>query len=59
MLGSMRQVGQTRETAKPIELVWEVKETEIDKAVVDELEDPLVHLIRNAAEHGLEPIRFS
>ncbi len=30
-------------------------ETELDRRMVDELSDPLVHLLRNAADHGLEP----
>ncbi|MCL4395465.1 MAG: ATP-binding protein, partial [Chloroflexi bacterium] len=42
------------ETGKPIELVLEGEDTEIDKVLVDELRDPLIHLIRNAADHGLE-----
>jgi len=45
----------SRETGKPIDLVLEGEETEIDKVVVDELKDPLMHLVRNAADHGLEP----
>ena len=43
------------ETGKPIELVLAGEETEIDRVVVDELKDALLHLIRNAADHGLEP----
>lgn len=43
-----------RETAKEIELVTEGEATELDKTVIERLADPLIHLIRNAADHGLE-----
>lgn len=43
-----------RETGKEIELVTEGESTELDKTVIERLADPLVHLIRNAADHGLE-----
>ncbi|MBD3304959.1 hypothetical protein GF339_01235 [candidate division KSB3 bacterium] len=39
---------------KQIQLVLEGQETELDKAVVDEMGDPLIHLIRNAVGHGIE-----
>jgi two-component system chemotaxis sensor kinase CheA len=42
-------------TGKQIDLVIEGGETEVDKSVIEELGDPLVHLMRNAADHGLEP----
>jgi two-component system chemotaxis sensor kinase CheA len=42
------------EIGKSIELVMEGETTELDKSVIDRLADPLVHLIRNAADHGLE-----
>jgi two-component system, chemotaxis family, sensor kinase CheA len=44
-----------REIGKEIELVTEGETTELDKTVIERLADPLVHLIRNAADHGLEP----
>jgi two-component system chemotaxis sensor kinase CheA len=44
-----------RQTGKQIELVTEGESTELDKTVIERLADPLVHLIRNAADHGLEP----
>jgi two-component system chemotaxis sensor kinase CheA len=44
-----------RDTGKDIELVTEGETTELDKTVIERLADPLVHLIRNAADHGLEP----
>jgi two-component system chemotaxis sensor kinase CheA len=45
-----------RETGKSIELTTEGETTELDKSVIDRLADPLVHLIRNAADHGLETV---
>lgn len=39
---------------KEIELKVEGGETEIDKSVIDALADPLMHLVRNAADHGIE-----
>jgi two-component system chemotaxis sensor kinase CheA len=44
-----------RELGKGIDLVIEGGETELDKSVVEKLADPLVHLVRNAADHGIEP----
>lgn len=41
-------------TGKKIELVVEGGETEVDKSVIEELGDPLVHLMRNSADHGIE-----
>lgn len=40
---------------KQVELVLSGKETELDRSVVDSLGDPVVHLVRNALDHGLEP----
>jgi two-component system, chemotaxis family, sensor kinase CheA len=42
------------ELGKDIELVTEGAETELDKTVIERLGDPLVHLIRNCCDHGLE-----
>jgi len=44
-----------RETGKEIDLIMEGEETELDKTIIEELSDPLVHIIRNAADHGIEP----
>ena len=44
----------SRDLNKEIELVTEGEETELDKTMIERLADPLVHLIRNAADHGLE-----
>ncbi len=43
-----------RDTGKTIELSTEGEATELDKTVIERLADPLIHLIRNAADHGLE-----
>ncbi|MBI5468346.1 MAG: chemotaxis protein CheA [Deltaproteobacteria bacterium] len=43
-----------RQNNKEIELVISGEETELDKTVIEEIGDPLVHLIRNAVDHGLE-----
>ncbi|MCJ8509285.1 chemotaxis protein CheA [Rhizobium lemnae] len=42
------------ETGKTIELITEGETTEVDKSVVERLADPLVHLVRNSCDHGLE-----
>ena len=42
-------------TGKKIALVIEGGDTEVDKSIIEELGDPLVHLLRNSADHGLEP----
>ena len=40
---------------KEVELTIEGAETELDKTVIDQLSDPLMHLIRNSMDHGIEP----
>jgi two-component system chemotaxis sensor kinase CheA len=42
------------ETGCEVELVTQGAETELDKTVIEKLRDPLVHLIRNAIDHGIE-----
>ena len=44
----------SRDLGKEIELVTEGEETELDKTMIERLADPLIHVIRNAADHGLE-----
>ncbi|WP_411955468.1 chemotaxis protein CheW [Alkalibacillus sp. S2W] len=44
----------TRELGKDINMEIEGAETELDRTVIDEIGDPLVHLIRNAVDHGVE-----
>jgi two-component system chemotaxis sensor kinase CheA len=46
----------SRELGKEIRLVITGAETEIDKLIVEELSDPLMHMIRNAIDHGIEPV---
>ncbi len=43
-----------RKTGKDIHLEIEGGETEVDKSVIEELGDPLVHIMRNSADHGIE-----
>ncbi|MGO9481563.1 MAG: chemotaxis protein CheA [Candidatus Kryptoniota bacterium] len=43
-----------KEFAKEIDLIIQGEETELDKSIIEEISDPLVHLIRNAADHGVE-----
>ena len=45
----------SRELGKNIDLIITGEETELDKSIVEEIGDPLVHLIRNACDHGVEP----
>lgn len=45
----------SRKSGKQVELITEGEETELDKSVGEEIGDPLVHLIRNSLDHGLEP----
>jgi two-component system chemotaxis sensor kinase CheA len=40
---------------KDIQLILEGEDTELDRNIVEELGDPLVHMIRNSADHGIEP----
>lgn len=42
------------ELNKEMELVIEGQDTELDRTVIDEIGEPLIHLIRNAADHGIE-----
>ena len=44
----------SRDLKKDIELVIEGEETEVDKAMLDDLIDPLIHMVRNAIDHGFE-----
>ncbi|WP_147124721.1 chemotaxis protein CheA [Shimia ponticola] len=55
----MRMARICRETAhtveKPVDLIMEGADTEIDKTVIERLTEPLTHMIRNAVDHGIEP----
>lgn len=44
----------SRDLAKEINLIMSGEETELDRTVIDEIGDPLIHLIRNAIDHGIE-----
>ncbi|MDR3055528.1 MAG: chemotaxis protein CheA [Zoogloeaceae bacterium] len=43
-----------RQLGKDVELVLAGEETEVDKNMIEDLSDPLIHLIRNAVDHGVE-----
>ncbi len=43
-----------RKAGKQVELVIRGEETELDRSVIEEISDPLIHLLRNAVDHGLE-----
>lgn len=45
----------SREIGKDIGLVVSGEDTELDKTVVEKIADPLMHLVRNAIDHGIEP----
>ena len=44
----------SRKSGKEVELILEGEETELDKSVVEVINDPLMHLIRNSVDHGIE-----
>lgn len=43
-----------KDLGKEVDFIMEGKETELDRTVIDEIGDPLIHLLRNALDHGLE-----
>ncbi len=45
-----------RSLGKDVELVLNGEETEMDKTMIEDLNDPLVHLVRNAVDHGVETV---
>ncbi len=45
-----------RQLGKDVELVLSGEETELDKTMIEDLNDPLVHLVRNAVDHGIESV---
>jgi len=57
LFGRFRRIVRdiTRLTGKDIRLNIQGEKTELDKRMIDELADPLIHLVRNAADHGIEP----
>jgi two-component system, chemotaxis family, sensor kinase CheA len=44
----------SKKTGKPVNFTMHGEETELDKTVVDKIGDPLVHMVRNSVDHGLE-----
>ena len=54
--GKFRRVVRdlSRQKQKDIELITEGADTELDKTVIERLNDPLVHLLRNSIDHGIE-----
>ncbi len=44
----------SRETGKQINLIMSGEETELDRTVIDEIGDPLIHMLRNSVDHGIE-----
>ena len=52
LLRTVRKLG--REIGKEVDLVLNGAETELDKHIVEELANPLIHIIRNALDHGIE-----
>ena len=44
-----------RKLGKKVQLIIEGEDTELDRSILDKLEDPLIHLVRNAVDHGIEP----
>ena len=45
----------SRKVGKQVELVTRGEDTELDKTIAEELADPLMHMVRNAIDHGIEP----
>lgn len=43
-----------RKTAKKVEVIFEGEDTEIDKGIADQISEPLIHIVRNAVDHGIE-----
>ena len=44
----------SKNTGKPVELVLAGEDTELDRKVVEEITDPLMHMVRNSVDHGIE-----
>jgi two-component system chemotaxis sensor kinase CheA len=57
IVGSLKRAAReaARGAGKEIELVLAGADTELDRALLEELSDPLVHVLRNAIDHGIEP----
>jgi two-component system chemotaxis sensor kinase CheA len=46
----------SKDLGKEIELIMSGEETELDRTVIDEIGDPLIHLLRNSCDHGIESV---
>ena len=46
----------SKERGKQVNLIIQGEKTELDKRMIDELGDPLIHLVRNSIDHGLETV---
>lgn len=44
----------TQKLGKEVNLVIEGKETELDRSVIEVISDPLIHMLRNSLDHGIE-----
>ncbi len=56
MIGRFRRLihGLSEAVAKPVNFVVRGEDTELDKTVIEQLADPIVHMLRNSMDHGLE-----
>lgn len=56
LFAKVRRMGRDlgRQTGKNFDVILEGEDTEIDKSLVDALSDPVLHIIRNAIDHGIE-----
>ena len=50
--GMVRDLAQ--KTGKELDLVFHGQDTELDRSVIEEINDPLIHLLRNSVDHGIE-----
>ncbi len=46
----------SRLLGKEVQLIVEGEDTEMDKSLIEKLEEPLIHLLRNSIDHGIEPV---
>ncbi len=49
----VRDLAQTQQ--KQLEFVIEGEDTELDRSIIEQIRDPLIHILRNAVDHGIEP----
>lgn len=45
----------SQKAAKPVSFITSGEETELDRTIVDKITDPLIHMVRNSIDHGIEP----